>query len=40
MAALSFIGMTVLGESVSTSKIAGISAIVLGTTLLSRDMSE
>lgn len=35
MAALSAIGMTVLGESVSGKKIMGILAIIVGTTLLS-----
>ena len=40
MAALAAIGMTVLGESVTASKIAGIAAIIVGTGLLSRDMVE
>lgn len=35
MAALAFIGMTFLGESVTASKIAGIGAIIVGTVLLS-----
>lgn len=38
MAALAVIGMTVLGESVSVTKIAGISAIILGTVLLSTEL--
>ena len=40
MAALAAIGMTVLGESVTASKVAGIAAIIVGTGLLSRDMTE
>ena len=35
MAALAFIGMAFLGETVTASKIAGIIAITLGTVLLS-----
>ena len=35
MAALAFLGMTVLGESVSARKISGIIAIIIGTVLLS-----
>ena len=40
MAALAAIGMTLLGESVSAEKIGGITAIIVGTMLLARDMSE
>mmetsp|Transcript_52464 Transcript_52464/g.145838 ORF Transcript_52464/g.145838 Transcript_52464/m.145838 type:complete len:171 (+) Transcript_52464:85-597(+) len=40
MAALSVIGMTMLGESVSKSKISGIVAIIVGTVLLAQDVSE
>ena len=40
MAALAAIGMTVLGESVSLEKVGGIAAIIGGTMLLARDMSE
>ena len=35
MAALSALGMTWLGESVSAMKISGITAIIAGTILLS-----
>ena len=35
MAALAALGMTVLGESVSAVKIAGIAAIIFGTCALS-----
>ena len=40
MAALAAIGMTVLGESVTHSKLLGITAIIAGTALLSRDLAE
>lgn len=40
MAALSVIGMTMLGESVSKSKISGIVAIIVGTVLLAQDVAE
>ena len=40
MAALAGIGMTVLGESVTTSKIGGIAAIIFGTIALSKDLAE
>lgn len=38
MAALAGIGMTVLGESVTVAKVAGIAAIIAGTSLLSKDL--
>lgn len=40
MAALAAIGMTVLGESVTTAKVGGIAAIIGGTILLSKDLTE
>lgn len=40
MAALSFIGMTWLGERVTRAKIGGIVAIILGTIMLSMDLEE
>ena len=40
MAALAGIGMTVLGESVTTAKVAGIAAIIVGTMLLSKDLAS
>lgn len=38
MAALAGIGMTLLGESVTAAKGAGITAIIVGTALLSKDL--
>ena len=39
MAALAAIGMSVLGESVTLAKVAGIGAIIVGTVLLSPSAS-
>ena len=40
MAVLAGIGMTFLGESVTSAKIGGIAAIIGGTVLLSKDLAE